>query len=106
MSVPRVGDSIVVYREPHSYCSHSCIANDGAYVHISRDCGATWELTVPLEIAAYQAAFNPQGTVESKSGDLLLALGSHDHDPHDASFLVRSRDQGRSWQERFEAARV
>ena len=81
-------------------------ANDGAYVHISRDCGATWELTVPLDIAPYQAAFSPQGTIENKNGDLLLALGSHDHDPHGASFLVSSRDQGRSWQEPIEAARV
>ena len=81
-------------------------ADDGAYVHISRDGGATWELTVPLEIAPYQAAFSPQGAIESKNGDLLLALGSHDHDPHGASFLVRSLDQGRSWERPIEAARA
>jgi len=33
-------------------------------------------------------------------------LGSHDHDPFGASFLVRSRDHGRSWEKPVEAARA
>lgn len=81
-------------------------ADDGAYVHISRDGGETWGLTVSVRIAPFQAAFSPQGAIESQNGDLLLALGSHDHDPLGASFLVRSRDQGRSWDRMVEAARA
>lgn len=81
-------------------------ADDGAYVHISTDNGCTWELTVPIDIAPYQGAFSPKGAIELRSGDLLLALGSHEHDPLAASFVVRSTDKGRSWQQPMEAARV
>ncbi|MCI0397445.1 MAG: glycoside hydrolase [Chloroflexi bacterium] len=81
-------------------------ADGGAYVHISTDNGYTWELTVPLNIAPYQGAFSPKGAIELRNGDLILALGSQEHDPLAASFVVRSTDRGRSWQKPMEAARV
>jgi hypothetical protein len=81
-------------------------ADGGAYVHISHDNGYTWGLTVPVDIAPYQGAFSPKGAIELSSGDIILALGSHDHDPLAASFIVRSTDKGRSWQKPIEAARV
>ncbi|NIO08027.1 MAG: hypothetical protein GTO40_08505, partial [Deltaproteobacteria bacterium] len=60
-------------------------ADGGAFVHISGDNGRTWELTVPVDIAPYQGAFRPKGAIELSNGDILLALGSHDHDPLGAS---------------------
>lgn len=81
-------------------------ADGGAYVHISTDNGYTWELTAPVDIAPYQGAFSPKGAIELSNGDLLLALGSHDHDPLAATFVVRSTDKGRTWQKPVETARV
>jgi hypothetical protein len=78
----------------------------GAYVHISTDNGYTWELTASVDISPYQGAFSPKGAIELRNGDVLLALGSHDHDPLAASFVVRSVDKGRSWQQPVEAART
>ena len=50
------------------------------------------------------AAFSPKGVIELSNGDLILALGSHDHDPTRAIFLVRSWDRGRSWRDPVEVA--
>jgi len=80
--------------------------DDGAYVHISTDDGSTWDRTIAIDIAPYQGAFSPKGVVELRNGDLLLALGSHDHDPLSATFVVRSRDRGRSWEQPVEVARA
>ncbi len=89
-------------RHPYPYAR----ADGGAYVHISTDDGHTWGETVPIDIAPYQGAFSPKGAIELGNGDLLLALGSHEHDPLAASCVVRSPDKGRSWQTPVEAARV
>ena len=75
-------------------------------MHISTDGGRTWETTVGVDIAPYQGAFSPQGAIELQSGEVVLALGSHDHDPLEASFVVKSRDSGRSWGKPIEVARA
>lgn len=81
-------------------------ADGGSFVHISTDNGHTWELSVPIDIEPYRGAFSPKGAIELGNGDVVLALGSHEHDPLAASFVVRSSDKGRSWQRPVEAARV
>lgn len=81
-------------------------AEGGAFVQISTDHGYTWELTVPVDITPYQGAFSPKGASELHNGDLLLALGSHDHDPLAANFVVRSHDKGRTWGKPVETART
>ncbi|MFN2485983.1 MAG: sialidase family protein [Acidimicrobiia bacterium] len=81
-------------------------ADDGAYVHVSDDGGQTWSSTVPIDINPYQGAFGLKGVIELTNGDLVMPMGSHDHDPLAAIFLVRSRDRGRSWDQPTEVARV
>ena len=88
-------------RHPYPYAR----AEGGAWVHVSSDGGRTWEHTAEVAIAPYQGAFSPKGALELANGDLLLALGSHDHCPLEASFYVRSRDRGRSWGAPVEVAR-
>ena len=88
-------------RHPYPYAR----AEGGAWVHVSSDGGRTWEHTAEVAIAPYQGAFSPKGALELANGDLLLALGSHDHCPLEASFCVRSRDRGRSWGAPVEVAR-
>jgi sialidase-1 len=80
-------------------------ADGGAYVHRSSDDGRTWSETVAVDIGPYRGAFSPKGVVELADGDLLLALGSHDYDPAAASFVVRSKDRGASWEAPVEVAR-
>ncbi|MGH3441838.1 MAG: sialidase family protein [Nitriliruptorales bacterium] len=80
-------------------------ADDGAYVHISHDRGRTFDATVAVDVAPYRGAFSPKGAVELSNRDLLLALGSHDHDPYGASLVVRSSDRGQTWGKPVEAAR-
>lgn len=80
-------------------------ADGGAYVHISIDGGRTWSITVPVDIRPYRGAFSPKGAVHLTSGDVLLALGSHDYDPRHASFVIRSPDHGRTWTKPVEVAR-
>lgn len=80
-------------------------ADGGAWVHLSHDGGRTWEHTVEVAIDPYRGAFSPKGAVQLDGGDLLLALGSHNYDPLHASFVVRSRDGGRSWERPVEVAR-
>lgn len=80
-------------------------ADEGAYVHISDDGGRSYQATVPVDISPYRGGFSPKGAVELSNGDLLLALGSHDHDPQAASFVVRSTDKGRTWGKSVEATR-
>ena len=80
-------------------------ADGGAYVHISTDNGFTWDATVRVEIAPYQGAFSPQGAIELQNGEIVLALGSHDHDPLKANFIVKSTDRGRNWGKPIEAVR-
>ncbi|MGH9245335.1 MAG: sialidase family protein [Acidimicrobiales bacterium] len=89
-------------RHPYPYAR----ADGGSFVHISTDNGHTWELSVPLDIGPYRGAFSPRGAVELSNGDVVLALGSHEHDPSAATFVVRSSDKGRSWQRPVQAARV
>jgi hypothetical protein len=81
-------------------------ADLGAFVHISTDDGYTWDRTVSVDTGPYRGAFSPRGAIELGSGDLLLALGSQDHDPLKAAFVVRSRDRGRTWETPIEVARV
>src|SRR5919204_3010810 len=81
-------------------------ADGGAFVHISGDGGRTWTHTVEIDVSPYRGAFSPKGAVELSSGELLLALGSHDYDPAAASFVVRSSDRGRSWGSPVEVARM
>ncbi len=80
-------------------------ADGGAYVHSSSDGGYTWDRTVSIDVAPYRGAFSPNGVIELASGELLLALGSQDHDPLAATFVVRSRDRGQSWDPPAEVAR-
>lgn len=70
--------------------------DDGSYVHRSEDGGQTWT-TTRLEIEPYQGAFSPKGGVELADGEVVLALGSHEHDPLATSMIVRSWDGGRTW---------
>ncbi len=79
-------------------------ADDGAYIHFSMDDGHTWSRTVRVNIEPYLAAFSPSGVAELSNGDMVLALGCHDHDPTAAAFLIRSSDQGTSWQAPITAA--
>jgi hypothetical protein len=79
---------------------------DGSFVHISPDGGATWERTATIEFAPYIGSYSRPGAVELHNGDLLLAMQSHDHDPLGAVFTVRSRDRGLSWEKPVEVARV
>ena len=88
-------------RHPYPYAR----ADGGAWVHVSTDGGRTWEHSGEVAIAPYQGAFSPKGALELANGELLLALGSHDHDPLNASFCVRSGDRGRSWGPPVEVAR-
>ncbi|MGH9891666.1 MAG: exo-alpha-sialidase, partial [bacterium] len=80
-------------------------ADDGAFVHISDDGGVTWSYSVQIDIAPYLGAFSPKGAIELADGTVVLALGSQDHDPLAANFVVRSEDRGRSWGKPIEAAR-
>ncbi|MGH9195887.1 MAG: sialidase family protein, partial [Acidimicrobiia bacterium] len=81
-------------------------ADDGAYVHISDDAGQTWARTVLIDIDPYQGAFGLKGVVELVNGDLVMPMGSHDHDPLAGIFIVRSGDRGRSWGRPIEVART
>jgi len=81
-------------------------ADGGAFVHISTNNGATWQHTIRLDIAPYQAAFSPKGATQLSDGTTILALGSHDHDPYGASFILRSPDFGLHWSKPIEAARM
>jgi len=80
-------------------------ADGGAFVHRSTDRGATWEEPIALDITPYQAAFSPRGVIELSNGELLMTLGSHDHDPSGASIALRSYDGGLSWTPPVEVAR-
>lgn len=80
-------------------------ADDGSYVHRSTDGGRRWE-TVRLDIEPYQGAFSPKGAVELPDGELILALGSHEHDPLASTVIVRSSDGGRAWSRPTEVACV
>lgn len=80
-------------------------ADDGSYVHRSMDGGERWE-TTRLDIAPYQGAFSPKGAVELADGEVVLALGSHEHDPLASTLLVRSSDSGRTWSRAVEVASV
>lgn len=79
---------------------------DGAYVQVSHDLGATWDESVAIDISPYVSAYSRPGAVELANGDLLLAMMSHDWDPVGASFVVRSRDRGLTWTAPVEVARV
>jgi hypothetical protein len=81
-------------------------SDDGAYVHISTDEGRTWSQTTAVDVAPYRGAFSPKGAIQLPDGDVLLALGSHDHDPLAATFVVRSHDLGRTWGSPVEVARA
>jgi hypothetical protein len=89
-------------RHPFPYAR----VDDGSYVHVSEDGGRTWERTMRLEVGPYRGAFSPSGAVELDDGDVLLALGSSDHDPLAACFVVRSSDRGRTWGPPVEVART
>jgi sialidase-1 len=80
-------------------------ADGGAYVHRSEDNGRTWVASISVDIGGYRGAFSPKGVVELLDGDLLLVLGSHDYDPAAATFVVRSKDRGASWEAPVEVAR-
>lgn len=88
-------------RHPLSYAR----ADHGSYVHRSTDGGESWE-TTRLDIAPYQAAFSPKGATQLPDGEVLLALGSHEHDPLASTLLVRSSDGGRTWSRPTEVACV
>jgi hypothetical protein len=81
-------------------------ADVGAFLHISTDDGYTWDRTVSIDTRPYRGAFSPRGAIELANGDLLLALGSHHHDPLKATFVVRSRDRGGTWEAPLEVARA
>ena len=38
--------------------------------------GATWELTVPIDITPYQGAFSPHGAIELKKGEEEMIFGN------------------------------
>lgn len=71
-------------------------ADDGSYVHRSVDGAQSWE-TTRLDVDPYQGAFSPKGGIELENGEVILALGSHEHDPLAASVVTRSLDSGQSW---------
>lgn len=80
-------------------------ADHGSYVHRSGDGGHTWQ-TTRLDIEPYQGAFSPRGATELSDGELVLAIGSHEHDPLAATAVVRSTDRGRTWTRPIEVACV
>jgi hypothetical protein len=81
-------------------------ADGGVYVHRSEDNGRTWTASGSIDIGGYRGAFSPKGVVELPDGDLLLALGSPDHDSAAATFVVRSKDRGVTWGAPIEVVRA
>jgi BNR repeat-like domain len=81
-------------------------SDGGAFIQISGDNGRTWPESIAVDTRPYQGAFSPNGAIQLANGEVLLALGSHDHDPLRSSFVVRSADNGRNWQPPIEAARL
>ena len=80
-------------------------ADDSAYVQISHDNGRTFEESVKLDTSPYLGAFSPKGAIEMDNGEVILSLGSQDHDPLQASFVLISGDGGKTWSKTIEAAR-
>lgn len=94
-------DWLVHYQSPFAYVR----ADDHAYVQMSHDNGKTFEESVQLNTTPFLGAFSPNGAIEMDNGNLLLSLGSQDHDPLESSFVLISRDKGKSWGRTILAAR-
>ena len=69
--------------------------NDGTYVHLSDDAGATWPLTVRIDTAPFSGGYGMRGAIELPDGGLLLPLCDVPH--YERVFVVRSGDRGESW---------
>ncbi len=107
--VPYAGDG-VDYRAPSVSVSRdgtrmyltyfkgtSAVAAAGAFLRVSTDQGQTWGPEVRMDNLPYAAICAP--LVELASGDLLGVLYGHSgSETQDSVWLVRSSDQGQTWQ--------
>lgn len=71
-------------------------ANDGAYVHRSRDNGVTWETGGRIETAPYPGAYTMRAAAELEDGTLLLPVT--DIPEWSRIYLLCSHDGGATWQ--------
>lgn len=69
--------------------------NDGTYVHLSDDDGATWPLTVRIDTGPFSGGYGMRGAVELPDGRLMLPLSNVPH--YDRVFVIHSGDRGESW---------
>lgn len=107
--VPYAGDG-VDYRDPSVSVSRdgtrmyltyfkgtSAVAAAGAFLRVSTDQGQTWGPEVRMDTLPYAAICAP--LVELGTGDLLGFLYGHSgSETQDSVWLVRSSDQGQTWQ--------
>jgi BNR repeat-like domain len=69
--------------------------NDGTYVHLSDDEGATWPRIVKIDTAPFSGGYGMRGAIELPDGTLLLPLS--DVPNYERVFVVHSSDHGESW---------
>ena len=75
----------------------SAVAAAGAFLRVSTDQGQTWGPEVRMDTLPYAAICAP--LVELGTGDLLGFLYGHSgSETQDSVWLVRSSDQGQTWQ--------
>ncbi|PWH15168.1 MAG: hypothetical protein DDG59_11690 [Anaerolineae bacterium] len=70
-------------------------ANGGTFVHFSEDGGKTWQNTQKIETFPYSGGYGMRGGWQLPNGDILLPLS--DVPQYQRVYLVRSRDNGSSW---------
>jgi BNR repeat-like domain len=69
--------------------------NDGTYVHLSDDEGATWPRTVRIDTAPFPGGYGMRGATPLPDGTLMLPLS--DVPRYERVFVVHSSDRGESW---------
>jgi BNR repeat-like domain len=69
--------------------------NDGAYVHLSDDGGATFVRTVRIDTGPFSGGYGMRGAIELPGGRLMLPLSDVPH--YERVFVVHSGDRGESW---------
>lgn len=77
----------------------------GTYLHFSYDFGYTWQETVKVNISPFKMGATLRGIVELEDNSLIL--GCYDESGPDLpfSFILRSKDGGKTWGEPIVIAR-